>query len=213
VGSQGLTALGLTYSWVADVRTIVMTSTINGFKMADVLKINKKPLLWIILITCIVSFIVSAWSVLATAYRHGAINSVNQWFFNYFSREIGNFIIDKLKNPFTFGETVPRWFFTVVGGGIMSFLMFMRHQFLWWPLHYIGFPIGNTWTLAWAWFPIFISWLIKLIVLKYGGLKLYRTLRPLFLGFIVGQLTCAGVWPIIDFFNGMVGNIITIGVP
>ena len=36
--------------------------------------------------------------------------------------------------------------------------------------------------------------------------------RPLFLGFILGSITCAGMWLIIDAITGMKGNVVPIGV-
>jgi len=41
-------------------------------------------------------------------------------------------------------------------------------------------------------FGIMIGWLCKLLVLKYGGPKPYQRLRPLFLGFILGQICGTG---------------------
>ena len=57
-----------------------------------------------------------------------------------------------------------------------------------------------------VWFSIFIAWLIKAVVLRYGGPKLYAKSRPLFLGFILGQFTCSGTWLLIDLLTGMTGN-------
>ena len=36
-----------------------------------------------------------------------------------------------------------------------------------------------------------MAWLIKLLALRYGGIQLYRTLLPFFIGLILG--TCVGV--------------------
>jgi len=60
--------------------------------------------------------------------------------------------------------------------------------------------------MTYVWFSIFLSWGIKSIVLKYGGPGLYRSTRPFFLGLIMGQIFVAGMWLVIDFFTGMVGN-------
>jgi hypothetical protein len=49
------------------------------------------------------------------------------------------------------------------------------------------------------------------VVLKYGGVRLYRTTRPFFLGMILGQITPGGIYLIIDHYTGMVGNMIFAG--
>jgi hypothetical protein len=79
-------------------------------------------------------------------------------------------------------------------------------------VHYLGFPINDTWIIANAWFSIFLGWLIKLVTLRWGGLRTYRTLRPLFLGLVLGNIACAGMWLIIDAITGMKGNVVHIGV-
>lgn len=41
------------------------------------------------------------------------------------------------------------------------------------------------------WFSIFLAWGVKAMILKFGGLPLYRRILPLFMGFILGS--CLGV--------------------
>ena len=88
----------------------------------------------------------------------------------------------------------------------MGLLMFLRPQFLMWPLHPIGFVIGPIWLMDRLWFTVFLAWLIKACILKYGGLGGYRRARPLFLGSILGQFTCNGFWIVIDLLTGQNGN-------
>ena len=54
----------------------------------------------------------------------------------------------------------------------------------------------------WIWFSVFLGWLIKSLILKYGGVKLYRAVRPFFFGLILGHIGCFGFWIIIDFITG-----------
>ena len=42
--------------------------------------------------------------------------------------------------------------------------------------------------------------------MRYGGVRLYRQVRPFFLGMILGQFAIYGIFWIIDAFTGMVGN-------
>jgi hypothetical protein len=90
----------------------------------------------------------------------------------------------------------------------MVLLMLARHHFLWWPLHPIGYPIGAVWLMDQLWFSIFLAWLIKLVAMKYGGPRLYRRMRPFFLGLILGQFAIAGAWLIVDYFTGMTDNVV-----
>ena len=56
------------------------------------------------------------------------------------------------------------------------------------------------------WFTLFLAWLFKSLVLKYGGVGLYRQTLPFFLGLALGHIVIGGVWLVIDGFTGMVGN-------
>ena len=207
-----LVSMGFTYAWSTDIRTTVMASSINGFKLVDTLGIRKRPLMWAIFLAVLVSMIGSIWITLKLAYTYGGIN-LQRWFFGGLPRTAFDFVADKLRNPVTPDIVWPRWFFTGIGAAVMAVLMFARHRFTWWPLHYLGFPIGDTWVMEWVWFSILLGWLLKVLVLKYGGIRLYRRLKPLFLGLILGQISCAGMWMVVDFITGTSGNYIYIGVP
>jgi len=42
---------------------------------------------------------------------------------------------------------------------------------------------------------------------EYGGARLYRLTRPVFLGLIMGQFVIAGRWLIVDYSTGMTDNV------
>ena len=90
----------------------------------------------------------------------------------------------------------------------MVLLLAARHYFLWWPLHPIGFPIATTWVTNQIWVSVFLVWLLKTILLKYGGSRLYQRIQPFFLGLILGNISAGGIWFLIDGFTGMQGNIL-----
>ena len=88
--------------------------------------------------------------------------------------------------------------------------MAARHFFVWWPFHPLGFVVSTGWVMNSIWFSIFLAWLIKVIVLKYGGPRTYAQTRPFFVGVVLGQFTAAGLWLLIDGFSGTVGNTIPV---
>ena len=104
---------------------------------------------------------------------------------------------------------MPRLVFTFTGGAIMAALILLRQRFVWWPLHPVGFPIASTYTIvSYDWFAVFLAWLFKGVILRYGGIKAYRTFLPLFLGLILGEFFIASVWVFIDGAVGYEGNMI-----
>lgn len=80
------------------------------------------------------------------------------------------------------------------GAGFTAFLAAMRLRFTAWPLHPVGFLAMNTYPMRMIWFSVFIGWLCKFIVVRFGGIDLFRALRPVFLGLIVGEAAAIAFW-------------------
>jgi hypothetical protein len=80
---------------------------------------------------------------------------------------------------------------------VVAVLTALRLRFLWWPLHPIGYAAANTWTMAWLWFPCLLMWVLKGLILRYGGLRLYRRWLPFFLGLILGDYLAGALWAIL----------------
>ncbi len=95
---------------------------------------------------------------------------------------------------------------TVLGGAFMFLMLHMSRNFLWWRLNPLGYLMGSTGTLRYIWFSVLIGWVVSAVVLKYGGLRTYRRLRPMFIGLILGEFSAAAVWLIIDYFTGTRGH-------
>ena len=56
---------------------------------------------------------------------------------------------------------------------------------------------SSTWTMGMLWFSIFISWVIKNTILRFGGISLYRKVFPFFLGLLLGEYFVGGAWVVI----------------
>ncbi len=55
---------------------------------------------------------------------------------------------------------------------------------------------------------IFLVWLTKGLILKFGGVSLFRQGKPFFLGLILGQYSAAVIWFLIDLVTGHTGNMV-----
>lgn len=50
--------------------------------------------------------------------------------------------------------------------------------------------------------PFFLRWVVKTLVIRYGGLQLFRKTVPLAIGVIVGDLLNRGVWSVVSLVTG-----------
>jgi len=89
------------------------------------------------------------------------------------------------------------------GAGFAVFLGTMRAQFVWWPFHPIGYLAASCLGVYRLWVPIFITWLIKGWLLRYGGLRSYRRALPFFLGLVLGEFSAAFLRTVIDLVFGL----------
>jgi hypothetical protein len=92
---------------------------------------------------------------------------------------------------------------TGVGLAVCTFLIVMRILFLRFPLHPLGYAMVTSYGHP-LWGPFLLVWLVKTLVLRIGGMRLYRRLIPLFLGIVIGHFFVAGVvWGSISIYNEM----------
>jgi hypothetical protein len=205
IGPSGLVGLAYAHVWSADIRTFVMASCAHSLKLSEYMGRNVRPLFWVLLLAILISLVSSICMILYLAYEYGGIN-LNGWFFGGGTRAPFAFIAEKLKTPVD--ASLEGWVHSLLGGGFMTLLMMARHRVLWWPLHPIGYPISMVWLMDQLWFSIFLAWLFKLLIIKYGGPNIYQRARPFFLGLITGQFVIAGFWLVIDWATGMTDNVV-----
>jgi len=90
-----------------------------------------------------------------------------------------------------------------VGFLVAAGLIALRSIFLRFPLHPLGFAMVTAYGYP-LWGPFFIVWVIKVLVLRIGGMGMYRRLIPFFLGIVIGHFFTAGlVWGWLSIVNEM----------
>ena len=95
-----------------------------------------------------------------------------------------------------------RAFAAVFGMVVALATVALRYQFLRFPLNPAGIGIGYV-RATQSWAMLTLVYVIKLVVLKLGGIKLYQRLLPLFIGIALGHLVTAGVvWGLLSTFGG-----------
>lgn len=87
-----------------------------------------------------------------------------------------------------------------VGGVISLGLMVAHIRIPGWPFHTMGFAISGSWSMNLVWYPLFLAWVCKLLVIRYGGRKGYRLAMNFFMGLIVGEGVVGVGWGLVQFF-------------
>jgi hypothetical protein len=140
-----------------------------------------------ILAASILAAALYAMSTLHLAYTRGAANFNNSIFTAAGQRPYGYMARSLQPSPPRESIAPTRRTFFFVGAGATALLTALTYRFPWWPLHPAGLTVAWGWPIFFSSLSIFIAWLVKAIILKVGGLKLYRHGQPFFIGLIIGQ--------------------------
>jgi hypothetical protein len=180
-----------------DIRESLMPSLFHSAKLSEGSSPRFRFLLGIVL-AIVVGVVISFVAYLALYYKFGLNTLPDEWAVETARRVHENFA-QLLNHP----EEPKRWsiIFSLLGVGVMIFLVAGYHHFIWWPLHPIGYLTTYTSAMQILWFGFFIGWLCNSLVLRYGGVTRFREVRRLFIGLIVGDITMSIVWLIVGIFT------------
>lgn len=167
-----------------DFRGVCMSHQLDGFKMADSAGIKPGKMAWAMVVAVAFGTVVSFIIALYVWTKFGALAKTDTW-----RSMMGKKSFDMLGTWLKTPSTPDRSGLMGVGIGVVMtiFLSYMRMSYVWWPFHPVGYCMSTTWLVYNTWLPFFIAWLAKVIIIKTGGMKLYRQMMPLFLGFIAGD--------------------------
>ncbi|MER3403685.1 MAG: hypothetical protein C4337_10505 [Armatimonadota bacterium] len=180
-----------------DLRGIPITGYLDAQKLSGELHLHRRTLLLTlvggILLAIGVAFVFQLW----LPYEYGALNLYG---YVYQPQPIQFF---QENAPFMGGggaETpVPAFRPLFFGLGLVVTLLLAWARAVWvgFPFHPLGFAMSATWGVVILWFSMLVAWLIKVPLLRYGGMALYRRARPFFLGMIFGEFFSAAVWALL----------------
>ncbi|HEX8342452.1 MAG TPA: DUF6785 family protein [Tepidisphaeraceae bacterium] len=92
------------------------------------------------------------------------------------------------------------WLHVMIGMGVIVVLQGLTWRFAAWPLMPVGYLMCTSGYVHYAWFSLAIGWLAKVVILRFGGPKLFNDLKPLFIGLIFGEAVSIGLWLLITLF-------------
>jgi hypothetical protein len=202
VGPVSLAVFGyLGTSFMYDPRIVLMAQAMNSFKLLHGGRVKGRRFPWAAALAVATMLIVGFPTLLTIVYHHGA-GSLPDWPMASPQRGLWSEFDSSLRSP----ELPDPWLRAalLIGAVVMSALIALHSHFLWWPVSPVGFVIASGWsTDVFVWSNTLVGWALATLVRRYGGLRLYRMLRPAFLGMILGGYVPQMVFALISPFLGV----------
>jgi hypothetical protein len=176
---------------------MLMPALGHSVKLMDTVRTHRRPLLWALMLAMGIGVLASVWFIIYMAYQTGAGNYGGQ-LSGGLARLPWDIVVKYSRSPATVDWS--KWMFLGVGIAISVGLFSLRSRFPGWPLHPLGLAAGPAYPVTNVVFPLFIGWLAKSIILRFGGSQAFKLGRPFFLGLIMGHYVGAGI----SFFVDMI---------
>ncbi|MES2458947.1 MAG: DUF6785 family protein [Armatimonadota bacterium] len=189
-GDKDLTVLTFFYWFNRAYRSHPMPFGIEGLKAVATQRSAQSALLWCVMLAAIAGTLSAFWAYLHLAYRLGS--QVGFAGRSYFADEAFNRLNGWIQTP----QPPNHLALGAIGVGFVfcALLMIARTTIPWWPFHAFGYAISSSWAMNNVWLPLLLAWAAKGLILRYGGVRLYRGLMPFFLGMVLGQMVVGSLW-------------------
>ncbi|HEX5323728.1 MAG TPA: DUF6785 family protein [Capsulimonadaceae bacterium] len=183
-------------SWFnLDYRATAMPHLLEAFVGMRRARGRLSPLVPIILLAAAVAMVAALLWDLQLYYTLGAATAkVNGWRIQM-GTQPWNLLQHWLKNPRPpNGAGIAGM---ALGVAMTLALTALRARFVGFPLHPAGYVLNVSFANDYFWCDMLVAWLVKTLILRYGGIKLYQSAMPLFLGFILGDFVSGSAWSIV----------------
>lgn len=137
-------------------------------------------------------------AVIEPHYWYGAESAKVWQLLGHFGREAWGRLETQIDNPL---RPLPASLGAMVVGFLSTVALFLvRIRAAGFPLHPVGYAVSSSWSLNQVWLSLLIAWCCKVTIVRAGGLRLYRTAIPFFLGLILGDFVSGGLFNLVGIF-------------
>ena len=199
-GSIGLVlGMSLQKMLFVDVREALMPSLLHAGKITEHMRARKLMALTIgasLILAVVVSFL----SMLYLCYRYGIQELDMDW-----ATRTTQTVYANSHRLLQTAQTPDNWvlFFVLAGAVLMLVLVMCYYLFPWWPIHPIGYLLAYSASMRVLWFSFLVGWACNALCLRYGGTFLYRRVRLIFIGLIIGDFCMGAFWALVSLKTGI----------
>ncbi len=196
MGSRGMGLLAILRPYMGEQRPNPAPAQLEGLRMAERASINATHLAWIMIAVVPLTMFCYFWASIHIGYHLGLGTAKISRDTIFVARDTSEKLDCWLRAP-----AGPNWSGVEaigVGFGGTLLLMALKLRFPAWPVHPVAFPLAFGYPIDVMMPAIIAAFVIKLLVLHYGGLRAHRRALPFFLGLLAGSAT-AGLLQAIVF--------------
>jgi hypothetical protein len=197
-----LTVLAMFWGFNRAYRTHPMPIALEAFKLAERARFSARPMFWALLLAAVVGPIAGFWALLHLSYAYGAAAAIGP-------PNVLTIFATEAWGRWNGWVNIPRPPHTVEGVALLAGMGFtialnaLRGRLMGFPFHPVGYAVASSWGMSILWVPMLIAWLLKGLLLRYGGLALYRKTVPFFHGVILGECLMGSLWALIGIGRGI----------
>ncbi len=203
IGASSLTKLSFVQpTLMSDMRTNLLPAFLHTLKMGHSLKLERAQLRRLMLCAAAAVFLTLLVTIVAsivTVYRYGGLTGYT-WFTYAGPQQVFTSTASVLKQqPGIDGMNL---FWLAIGALVVLGLTIMRARFAWFPLHPLGYIVASGYPITQLWPSFFLGWLIKSLLMRFGGSDAVTRFRPFMIGLILGNIVAIVLWLIYGAFLG-----------
>jgi len=208
IGGLNATALGLAFTFMGDAKTMGITTLAHIPRLAMAMDKFKRRLVTPAVSAAFILGLISicTFTIYEGNYGVGSYNFASVSFNGSGDGGVG--VWSLTANRIVANDLKIGWsrIFWMVCGILMTVGLYgVRYRFPNLGLHPIGLAISGSDVLRSGISSIFIVWAVKSLILRLGGLNLYRQAKPLVMGILIGYLAAVAGGIVVDtiWFPGL----------
>ena len=200
MSSGSLAGLSLVFWKFSNVKSLFLVSFGHGAALSDTrspaVDVPRRKLTGAVVPVVIITTLVAVWYTMYLGYSYGGFN-FGDFVFSGSAQEPYKALylwLTAPKEPDTSGVT-----FWSIGALLMGFFTWMRYLLPWWPLHPIGLAISFSFHISTSFLSFLIAGSAKSLLMRLGGVRLYRQAIPAFIGLLIGSLAGGTIAFVVDY--------------
>ncbi len=204
LGPHNLAALStVKWGFMFELPAFLMPSLMNSIKIGKERRFCGRRLGVSLVLAIAVAVLVSFYTYVTTCYEVGIART---WKYLYFTWTFScwDTLAQEIRRAMEHPGIVPNWsVLSYMGlGGVVMFLLYFVRQRFGWGLHPLGYVAWiSPYQMSRLWFSILVGWLLKSLIVKFGGYKTYEGIKPFFIGVIAGECSAVTIWSLASYMQ------------